>query len=158
MDITSVNSGISLNGSSSTATGKAVRAGAAAAAPSGSGAISSGPTSSDESQMREVAQQFEAIFLRQMIGSMRSSSLAEGMFDSSATQQFRDMADAKTADEMARTSRFGIADLLMKQFAPKTPLSTGSINAASAAAKMNEAATANEQLAHAASTNQGDGL
>lgn len=75
--------------------------------------------------LRQVAQQFEAIFLRQMIGSMRSSGLSEGLFDSSATEQFRDMADARTADDMARTGSFGIADLLMKQFAGKTGRPTG---------------------------------
>jgi len=73
-------------------------------------------------EMEQAAKAFEAIFLRQMIGAMRSSSLAEGMFDNQATEQFRDMADARTADEMAKTSKFGIAELLMRQFAPKTPI------------------------------------
>ena len=41
------------------------------------------------------------------------------MFDSSATEQFRDMADARTADSMAEKGGFGIADLLMRQFAAK---------------------------------------
>lgn len=75
----------------------------------------------------KVAQQFEAIFLRRMIGSMRSSTLAEGMFDTSASDQFRDMADARTADEMSRTGGFGIADMLMKQFGwnkPAAPLAS----------------------------------
>lgn len=75
--------------------------------------------------LRQVAQQFEAIFLRQMIGTMRSSTLSDGLFDSSATEQFRDMADAKTADDMAHTGSIGIADLLMKQFAGKTGHPTG---------------------------------
>lgn len=72
--------------------------------------------------LEKAARAFEAIFLRQMISAMRSSSLGEGIFDSSATEQFRDMADSRTADEMAKTSKFGIADLLMRQFAPKVPL------------------------------------
>lgn len=91
-----------------------------------------GTATTPDPALAKAAQAFEAIFLRQMIGAMRSSSLAEGMFDSSATEQFRDMADARTADEMARTSKFGIADLLMKQFGPKSPLTPANAAALSA--------------------------
>ncbi len=64
----------------------------------------------------KAAKAFESIFLRQMIGAMRASSISEGIFDNSATEQFRDMADAKTAENMASTGKFGIADLLIRQF------------------------------------------
>ena len=76
--------------------------------------------------LEKAARAFEAIFLRQMIGAMRGASLSEGLFDSSATEQFRDMADARTADQMAQNSNFGIADLLIRQFAPKVPLTAQS--------------------------------
>lgn len=75
---------------------------------------------SNKATLEKTAQQFEAIFLRQMIGAMRSSSMGEGIMDSSATQQFRDMADARTADSMATTGSLGIAQLLMKQFGTRT--------------------------------------
>ena len=75
-----------------------------------------GATPSQKAQLEKAAQQFEAVFLRQMIGAMRSASLAEGIGDSSATQQFRDMADARTADAMASKGAMGIAELLLKQF------------------------------------------
>lgn len=71
---------------------------------------------SQKAQLQKVAQQFEAVFLRQMIGAMRSASLAEGITDSSATQQFQDMADARTADAMAGKGAMGIAELLIRQF------------------------------------------
>ena len=61
----------------------------------------SGAGGANRAALDKVAQQFEAVFLRQMIGAMRSASLAEGITDSSATQQFQDMADARTADAMA---------------------------------------------------------
>lgn len=54
-------------------------------------AISKGvqPTASPEkAQLEKTAKQFEAIFLRQMIGTMRQSGGGEGIFDSSATEQF----------------------------------------------------------------------
>lgn len=82
-------------------------------------ALSSGTTgtaNANDAALKKVAQQFEAVFMRQMIGAMRSASLSEGITDSSATQQFQDMADARTADAMATTGGMGIAQLLIKQF------------------------------------------
>ena len=69
-----------------------------------------------QKKLKTAAEAFEAVLLRQMLGSMRSASLGDGVFDSSATEQFRDMADAKTADSMAHKGVFGIADLLIKQY------------------------------------------
>jgi flagellar protein FlgJ len=78
----------------------------------------------DMAKLRKVAQAFEAVFLRQMIGSMRSASLGDGILDSSATEQFRDMSDSQTADAMASKGVLGVADLLVRQLgarmAPKT--------------------------------------
>ncbi|WP_253344165.1 rod-binding protein [Sphingobium sp. OAS761] len=71
---------------------------------------------SQKAALEKAAQQFEAIFLRQMIGAMRSASLAEGITDSAASEQFRDMADARTADALAGKGSMGIAQLLIQQF------------------------------------------
>ena len=79
------------------------------------GATPASPASG-RAALEKVAQQFETVFLRQMIGAMRSASLAEGISDSSATQQFQDMADARTADSMAAKGAMGIAELLIQQF------------------------------------------
>ena len=67
-------------------------------------------------ELRQAAQAFEAVFIRQLIGSMRSARLAEDMFGSQATEQFRDMADARLADSMSQQGTFGIAELLTAQF------------------------------------------
>ncbi|MGE4321502.1 MAG: rod-binding protein [Sphingobium sp.] len=80
--------------------------------PAGAGPLGG----TDKASLRQAAQQFEAIFLRQMIGAMRSASLAEGITDTSASDQFRDMADARTADAMAGTHALGIAAMLLRQF------------------------------------------
>jgi flagellar protein FlgJ len=80
------------------------------------GAAKTGQADSPElAKLKKVGQQFEAVFLRQMIGSMRSASLGDGVFDSSATDQFREMSDAKMADTMAGKGALGVADLLVKQ-------------------------------------------
>lgn len=67
-------------------------------------------------RLRAAAEAFEAVFLRQMIGSMRQARLAEDPFGSAASEQFRDMADARLADSMAEQRSFGIAELLLAQF------------------------------------------
>lgn len=82
-------------------------------------AVSASPIAAapnDRQTLEAVAKQFEAVFLRQMIGSMRSASLGDGLLDSSASDQFRDMSDARTADAMAEKGALGIADMLLKQF------------------------------------------
>ncbi|WP_167302667.1 rod-binding protein [Sphingobium vermicomposti] len=77
--------------------------------------------SAQKAQLEKAAKQFEAIFLRQMIGTMRQSGLGEGMLDSSASDQFRDMADARTADSMAEKGSLGIAEMLLRQYTSRTP-------------------------------------
>jgi len=86
-----------------------------------SGAQAQTGGANSKAALQTAAQQFEAIFLRQMIGGMRSQSLGDGLFDSSASAQFRDMADARTADAMADKGSLGIAQMLLQQFGDKTP-------------------------------------
>jgi flagellar protein FlgJ len=65
--------------------------------------------------LRKAAQQFEAIFLRQMIAGMRQARLSEDVLGSSATDNFVELADARTADSIAGLGRFGIAAMIEKQ-------------------------------------------
>ena len=68
-------------------------------------------------QLASAAKAFEAVFLRQMIGSMRQAKLGEDMLGGgNAAEQFRDMQDARLADSMAEQGGFGIAELLLRQF------------------------------------------
>jgi flagellar protein FlgJ len=73
-------------------------------------------------QMQQAAQGFEAVFLRQMIGSMRQAKLADDdlLDGGTAADQFRDMSDANLADSMAKNDHYGIAAMLLKQFEGKT--------------------------------------
>ena len=74
------------------------------------------PADEKRQQLVKAAQAFEAVFMRQMIGSMRQAKLAEDALGSSATDQFQEMQDAKLADSMAENGSFGIAEMLLKQF------------------------------------------
>lgn len=77
------------------------------------------PADDKHKQLVAAAQAFEAVFLRQMIGSMRQANLGEDILGSSAGKQFRDMQDARMADSMAATHSLGIADMLVAQFDKK---------------------------------------
>ena len=67
-----------------------------------------------QAEIQSMAADFEAIFVRQMLNTMRTSSLGEGLFDGQGTEQFRDMQDAKVAESMAEKGVFGIAQLLTR--------------------------------------------
>jgi flagellar protein FlgJ len=100
------------------------------------------PTSAAQREsLRGAAQQFEAVFLRQMIGSMRQAHLADDMFGSQATEQFRDMSDANLADAMSHQGVFGIAQMLLAQF----DRHAAAAQPASAAAGAEPAATGHDE-------------
>ena len=67
-------------------------------------------------RLRAAAEAFEAVFMRQLIGSMRQAKLADDMFGSQSTDQFRDLSDAQLADNMSKQGSFGIAEMLLNQF------------------------------------------
>ena len=81
---------------------------AASAAPAGAG--------SGDGGLRKAAESFEAVILRQLLSSMRQAKPGDDIFGSSATDNFREMADAKTADSIASMRQFGIADMVEAQF------------------------------------------
>lgn len=72
------------------------------------------PTSDAKNQAEKMAADFEAIFARQMLSAMRTSSLSEGLFDGQGLEQFRDMQDSMLAENMANKGIFGIANLLTR--------------------------------------------
>jgi flagellar protein FlgJ len=78
-----------------------------------------------ESALKEVARQFEAIFLQQMLKEMRSAKLAEGVFDSSQTQFYEEIYDQQLALHLSRTSGLGLAEVLERQLS-QDPRMSGS--------------------------------
>jgi peptidoglycan hydrolase FlgJ len=80
-----------------------------------------------DSELRKAAQGFEAVFIRQVIGSMRKAQLANEMFGSSASDNFRELADSKTAESMAKLGQFGIADMIERQLTAKTAPQEGAL-------------------------------
>ena len=89
----------------------------ALSALSATGASAADPRAS----LRKAAEAFEAVFARQMIGSMRTASLGDDILGNGASDQFRDMSDAKLAENMASSGALGIAEMLLKQFEGRMP-------------------------------------
>lgn len=85
------------------------------------GSVAAAATAAADHQgLAQAAKAFEAIFMRQMIASMRSASLGDELLGSSAGNQFRDMSDAQVADSMAESGGLGVATMLLKQFEGKS--------------------------------------
>lgn len=67
-------------------------------------------------ELIDAANGFEAIFLRQILASMRQGSLGDDLFGGSETEQFRSMQYDQIADSMAANGSFGIAEMLLARF------------------------------------------
>ena len=73
---------------------------------------------SKNKELRDVAEQFEAIFIHQMLKQARQSKIAEGIFNSEAQDTFNNMLDMEYSEILSKKNNFGIADALIKQFQP----------------------------------------
>ena len=68
--------------------------------------------------LKNVAEQFESIFVHQMLKQARQSRLAEGVFSSEAQDTFNNMLDVEYSQILSNKNNFGIAEALIKQFQP----------------------------------------
>ena len=73
-------------------------------------------TDSDTSEgLKNVADQFEAIFLETLLRQARESKLSEGLFDSQADDNFEQMFDQELANSSSKLVDIGIADAIVRQ-------------------------------------------
>ena len=63
-----------------------------------------------------VANQFESIFVFQMLKQARQSKLAEGIFSSEAQDTFNNMLDLEYSQILSQKNKFGIAEAVVDQF------------------------------------------
>lgn len=70
----------------------------------------------DNQELENVAEQFEAIFVHQMLKQARQSKLADGIFSSEAQDTFNDMLDTEYSSILSKKNNFGIAEGLIRQF------------------------------------------
>lgn len=65
--------------------------------------------------MRGAAQQFEAMFLQELMKTMRDAVPKAELFESQAMDMFQGMFDKEVSVQMARRGSVGMADMLVKQ-------------------------------------------
>lgn len=112
-----------------------------------------------DANMRKVAQEFESLFLGEMLKSMRSATETLGKdnpLNTPAAKQYQEMYDQQLAVSMSRQGHgIGLADVLMRQMSKNKPLAPGEAAAMSAAKQ--EAAKAAVSTPVAAGTVGTDG-
>lgn len=65
--------------------------------------------------LREAARQFESLFTRMMLDSMRKSSMGDPLFGSNESEFYQGMFDDQLAVELSRGKGLGLADMLIEQ-------------------------------------------
>ena len=69
----------------------------------------------NRSSLREVAEQFEAIFLNEFIKQARKAKLAEDILGSDAQDTYQEMMDRELSTQLAGRVKLGIAEALVRQ-------------------------------------------
>ncbi|HKR39470.1 MAG TPA: rod-binding protein, partial [Paraburkholderia sp.] len=65
--------------------------------------------------LKEAAKQFESLFTRMLLKSMRATSMGNELFDSQQTQFYQDMFDDQMAVHLSQGKGLGLADMLVRQ-------------------------------------------
>lgn len=71
--------------------------------------------------LKEVAKQFESLFLTNILKGMRAAKLADGAMDNEQSKFYTDMYDQQLAVHLSGSPGIGLADLIVKQLSPAKP-------------------------------------
>jgi len=66
--------------------------------------------------LRDVAEQFEALFIQQILKQGRAAKLAEDILGGEAVDTYTSMLDQERATQLSKTVNLGIAEALVSQF------------------------------------------
>src|SRR5882757_1455299 len=69
----------------------------------------------DPQAIRAVAEQFESMFTRMMLKSMRDAVGPDPMFGSNQEQMYQGMADDQLSVQLSKGKGLGLADMLVRQ-------------------------------------------
>ena len=67
-------------------------------------------------ELKKVANQFESIFVNQVLKQARQGKIAEGILNSEAEETFNSLIDQEYSKVLSEKSNFGIAEALYDQF------------------------------------------
>ena len=76
-------------------------------------------TPDTNADLREVAEQFEAIFINQFLAQSRKTKLADDLFGNKGTETYNSLLDQERAQQLANSVDLGIADALVRQLSGK---------------------------------------
>ncbi|MFL2845641.1 MAG: rod-binding protein [Candidatus Puniceispirillaceae bacterium] len=68
------------------------------------------------SDLKQVAERFEALFIQQILKQARSAKLAEDLLGGEAVDTYTSMLDQERAEKLASNVNLGIAEALVAQF------------------------------------------
>ncbi len=94
----------------------------------------------DPQALRQVAQQFESLFAKMMLKSMRKAIGKDPIFGSDQAEMYQGMFDDQLSLELTRGHGLGLADMLMKQLRGAVSPAAKSVAAGTAAAPPTAAA------------------
>ena len=72
-----------------------------------------------QSSLSAVAEQFEAIFVNELMKAARSAKLFDDPLDTSGSAPFLEMMDRETSKLVSDQSNLGIAEAIVNQFSQK---------------------------------------
>ena len=75
---------------------------------------------SDRESIEKIGEEFEAMFVVQMLKQARESKLSEGLFDSSSEDTYASLLDHERARKIASEIDFGIAEAIARTYAEKS--------------------------------------
>ena len=79
-------------------------------------AASLAQTKSRPADLQSAAEQFEALFIHQLLKQARSAKLADDILGSEAGDTYTEMLDQERAKQLSAQMELGIADALVNQF------------------------------------------
>lgn len=82
-----------------------------------------------KSALRPVAQQFEALFVEQILKEARKVSFDDGWLDGEGGDVYKDWYDKQLAQDLSSKGTLGFADNLVEQLAPRDPSELQALNA-----------------------------
>jgi flagellar protein FlgJ len=76
----------------------------------------------DPEKLKELAQQFEAVYLQQIFKEMRNTVPEDGLIErGNADDVYTQLQDAEAAKKMAEQGGIGLADLMLQQLLDEDP-------------------------------------
>lgn len=88
--------------------------------------------------LRPVAEQFEALFLQQVLKESRKVSFDDGWLDGKEADTYKEWYDQQLAQDLSSKGSLGFADKIVEQLAPQIGLQAKSIEEAEALMQFNK--------------------